>query len=147
MACLLQLGRLDETGYLDEGAVTLAEGVTFTQEDVRQVQLAKSAIRSGIETLLHTQGLTYEQVDRFAIAGGFGSYVSLDSAAAIGLIPPPLAQQCHSLGNAALAGAAMLLCDRGLLVESERVADGAVSVELATDPYFMQQYMEQMLFG
>ena len=146
VACLLRQGRLDETGYLEEEQVTLAPGVTFTQEDVRQVQLAKSAIRSGIETLLHQHGLSYEQVDRFAIAGGFGSYVSLGSAAAMGLIPPALADRCHSIGNAALAGAAMLLCSRPLLADSVAVADGATSMELATNSYFIEQYMEQMMF-
>ena len=146
MACLLRQGRLDGTGYLEEEQVTLAPGVIFTQEDVRQVQLAKSAIRSGIETLLHQHGLSYEQVDRFAIAGGFGSYVSLGSAAAMGLIPPALADRCHSIGNAALAGAAMLLCSRPLLADSVAVADGATSMELATNSYFIEQYMEQMMF-
>lgn len=146
VACLLRQGRLDETGYLEEGQVTLAEGVTFTQEDVRQVQLAKSAIRSGIETLLHEHGLSYEQVDRFVIAGGFGSYMSLDSAAAMGLIPPALTDRCYSIGNAALAGAAMLLCGRSLLATSAAVADEAVSTELASNLYFVEQYMEQMMF-
>ena len=145
VACLLQTGRLDETGYLAEGEVVLAQGVTFTQEDVRQVQLAKSAIRSGIETLLHTGGIACEQVERFAVAGGFGSYVSLDSAAAIGLIPPALRQRCHSIGNAALTGAAMLLCDRRLMDTAADMARQATHAELAMDAYFADQYIEQMM--
>ena len=79
-------------------------------------------------------------------AGGFGSYLSVESAAAIGLIPPPLASRCKSIGNAALAGAAMLLRSTPLQAESEAMASQAKSVDLATSPLFVEQYMEQMLF-
>ena len=148
LAGLLALGRLDETGLLDDGeeAWTLAPGVAFTQGDVRQVQLAKSAVRSGIETLMARAGLTAEDLAELAIAGGFGSYLSLDSAAAIGLIPPTLKPRCRVLGNAALAGASMLLRSRPLLEESAALAKSAVTADLATDPIFMEQYVEQMMF-
>ena len=148
LAGLLALGRLDETGLLDDGeeAWTLAPGVAFTQGDVRQVQLAKSAVRSGIETLMARAGLTAEDLAELAIAGGFGSYLSLDSAAAIGLIPPALKPRCRVLGNAALAGASMLLRSRPLLEESAALAKSAVTADLATDPIFMEQYVEQMMF-
>lgn len=148
LAGLLALGRLDETGLLDDGeeAWTLAPGVVFTQGDVRQVQLAKSAVRSGIETLMARAGLTAEDLAELAIAGGFGSYLSLDSAAAIGLIPPTLKPRCRVLGNAALAGASMLLRSRPLLEESAALAKSAVTADLATDPIFMEQYVEQMMF-
>ena len=114
--------------------------------DVRQVQLAKSAVRAGMETLIHQMGLTKEDISRLAIAGGFGSYLSLDSAAAIGLLPPELAPRCDVLGNAALSGAAMLLRSRPLQEDSLHMADGAETVDLATNPFFMDQYIEQMMF-
>lgn len=148
LAGLLALDRLDETGLLDDGAEAwpLALGVALTQWDVRQVQLAKSAVRSGIETLMARAGLKAEDVTELAIAGGFGSYLSLDSAAAIGLIPPTLKPRCRVLGNAALAGAAMLLRSRPLLEESAALARSAVTADLATDPIFVEQYMERMMF-
>lgn len=148
LAGLLELGRLDETGLLNEGddAWPLAPGVAITQGDIRQVQLAKSAVRAGIETLLARASLTPDALAELAIAGGFGSYLSLDSAAAIGLIPPELKPRCRVLGNAALAGAAMLLRSRPLVDESAALADAAVTAELATDPIFMEQYVEQMMF-
>ena len=148
LACLLKLELLDETGLLadDEDEFPLAKGVAFTQMDVRQVQLAKSAVRAGMETLIHQMGLTKEDIARLAIAGGFGSYLSLDSAAAIGLLPPELAPRCDVLGNAALSGAAMLLRSRPLQEESLHMADGAETVDLATNPFFMDQYIEQMMF-
>ena len=147
-ACLLMLGKLDETGLLagDADQWPLAQGVAFTQLDVRQVQLAKSAVRAGMETLLHRAGLLAADVARLAIAGGFGSYLSLDSAATIGLLPPELVSRCDVLGTAALSGAAMLLRSRPLQEESRRMADSAAAVELATDPFFAEQYIQQMLF-
>lgn len=148
LACLLKLGKMDETGLLadDEDQWPLAEGVAFTQMDVRQVQLGKSAVRAGMETLLHEAGLPATDVARLAIAGGFGSYLSLDSAAAIGLLPPELTSRCDVLGNAALSGAAMLLRSLPLQEESCRMADRAVTVNLATNPFFMDQYIQQMMF-
>ena len=148
LACLLQLDVLDETGYLDAdgGVWPLSGEVCFTQRDVRQVQLAKSAVRAGIESLLHQEKLNYDAVVELAIAGGFGSYLRLESAAAIGLIPPELTPRCRVLGNAALAGAVMLLHDRALHASSAAMADAAQTVELSTDPFFMNQYVMQMMF-
>lgn len=148
LACLLELGALDESGYLDteEDAWPLAAGVALTQKDIRQVQLAKSAVRAGMEALLHHARLNVDEVEKLDVAGGFGSFLRLKSAAAIGLIPPVLAPRCRVLGNAALAGAAMLLHDGSLLSSSAAMADAAETVELSTDPYFMEQYVANMMF-
>ena len=148
LACLLDMDILDETGLLDDGEEEwpLTENVAFTQADVRQVQLAKSAVRSGIETLLHEAHLDCEDVAEMAVAGGFGSFLDLHSAAAIGLIPPDLEETCTAIGNAALSGAAMLLWDRGLWDESVRLADAAKTVDLAGSRFFMDQYVENMMF-
>ncbi len=148
LACLLQSDRLDETGCLADGAdaVLLTEAVSFTQQDIRQVQLAKSAVRAGMETLLHHAGLTPDKLPQLAIAGGFGSYLSLDSAAVIGLIPEVLASRSQVLGNAALSGAAMILQSRGLQGACEALASSAKTVDLSTDPVFMDNYIEYMMF-
>ena len=148
LACLLELEILDETGLLDDGEEQwdLTETVAFTQADVRQVQLAKSAVRSGIETLLHQAGVRKQQIKRLAVAGGFGSFLDLHSAAAIGLIPPDLEDSCTTIGNAALDGAAMLLWDRDLWEESRQLADAAKTVDLAGSRFFMDQYVENMMF-
>lgn len=147
LAGLLQLRKLDETGFLEDGEdCALTPQVSFTQKDVRQVQLAKSAIRAGMETLLSHASLTPEAVSSLAIAGGFGSYLSLDSAAAIGLIPPVLSSRALVLGNAALSGAAMVLQRRSFREECQALAQSAQTVELSTDPVFMDLYIEHMLF-
>ena len=148
VAALLAVDALDETGCFTgkEDEYPLAERVRFTQQDVRQIQLAKSAIRAGTETLLHRSGVRPEELAQAAVAGGFGSYVDLGSAAAIGLVPEELVGRCRVLGNAALAGAAMLLRRGALAGESEALARRAKTLDLAADPFFMEQYVEQMLF-
>ena len=144
----MKLDILDETGLLadDEDEFPLAKGVAFTQMDVRQVQLAKSAVRAGMETLIHQVGLT---------KGDITGWPSPEALAAICLwtVPPPSAfcrrswhPRCDVLGNAALSGAAMLLRSRPLQEESFLLADRAETVDLATNPFFMDQYIEQMMF-
>lgn len=146
LSCALQMGYMDETGFLKNGDICLGKRVSFQQNDVRQVQLAKGAVRSGMETLLYQHHIAHEDIKHFYIAGGFGSYLSLESAAEIGLIPRALIPKSACIGNAALSGAAMLLRGIQLQEESVRLADQAVSVELSTSTYFAEQYMEQMLF-
>ncbi len=162
VAVLLQVGVLDETGLLaeedhdylhlicewDDQPAFRFEGadVLLTQKDIRAVQLAKSAIRAGMETLLHENGLTPEDLSTLYIAGGFGSFIDVESAAAIGLIPKALAGKVKVLGNAAGSGASMLLQNADLPEQSTRLADGAQTVDLSTNPFFMDQYVSGMMF-
>lgn len=147
-AALLEVDAMDETGFLtdDEDEYQLAEGVFFTQKDIRQIQLAKSAIRAGLETLLYRAGVKKESISQLAVAGGFGSFMDLGSAAAIGLLPPETVKHCRVLGNAALSGASMILRNFALAADSEKLARSASTADLASDPYFMDQYVEQMMF-
>ncbi len=145
VACLLTAELLDESGYLEDDPTLIAPSVTFTQEDVRAVQLAKSAIHAGIRTLLHTAGLSSEQVETLAIAGGFGSYLDTANACKIGLLPSEMRSAIRVVGNAALAGASMVLLNRNLRAVCESYAKGEV-VELSTNPVFVDEYMERMLF-
>ncbi|MGI6261917.1 MAG: ASKHA domain-containing protein [Acutalibacteraceae bacterium] len=156
LAVLLQNGMLDESGLLDDrfnqqpgstAAFALAPGVQITQKDIRMVQLAKSAVCAGMKTLLRKSGITAGQVRRLQIAGGFGSYLNLDSAAAIGLFPPQLQNRAFILGNAALSGAVMLLLNREFVAQTDTLAQNAVTVDLSTDPIFLEEYTENMLFG
>lgn len=147
-AALLRLGVIDETGYLtdDEDEYRLAKGVFFTQKDIRQIQLAKSAIRAGLETLLHRAGVKKGALSQLAVAGGFGSFMDLGSAAAIGLLPSESVKYCRVLGNAALSGASMILRSFPLAETCDALARSASTADLSSDPYFMEQYVEQMMF-
>ena len=148
LACLMELEVLDETGYLelDDDEVHLASDVYLTQADVRQIQLAKSAIRAGIESITHAAGISMDEIDSFVVAGGFGNYIDLTSAARIGLFPEKLTHCCSVVGNAALTGAAEILCSHAKKAESTRLSSMAQTMELATDPYFMDAFIEYMSF-
>ncbi len=160
-AVLLTTGLMDETGYIDEEnetfpdllteyddetAVKLTDAVCITQRDVRQLQLAKAAICGGIDTLLQTAGITTDDIDVFYIAGGFGRYIDTASAAAIGLFPKELALRAKAVGNAAGAGACMLLLNHTLKENSDTLAQYAEVVDLSTSAIFMKQYIERMHF-
>ena len=146
VAALLDTELLDETGYLEDDPVEIAEPVTVIQEDIRAVQLAKSAIHAGMRTLIHTARLDCGDVATLYIAGGFGSYLDVTNAGKIGLLPEELTDRVTVLGNAALTGAAMLLLCEDLRAVCERLAKDTRVVELATNPVFVSEYMERMMF-
>ena len=144
VAALLETEELDETGYMEEDADI--GGCILTRTDIRQVQLAKAAIRAGLETLLHEAGVSYDEIDEVALAGGFGSYLHPDTCAAIGLIPRELVGKIRVLGNAAGSGAAMMLLSGAERAVSEQIAQRAQVIDLSTNATFMQRYVEEMYF-
>ena len=146
VAALLDTEALDETGYLEDDPAVISEPVTVTQEDIRAVQLAKSAIHAGMRTLIHTAKLDCDGVSTLCIAGGFGSYLDVKNAGKIGLLPEELTDRVTVLGNAALTGAAMLLLRADLRPVCEDLAKETRIVELATHPVFVSEYMERMMF-
>lgn len=148
LACLLDMELLDETGLLGGGTRShiLTDSVSVTQEDIRQIQLAKSAVRAGIETLLQQADITPDQLCQLSIAGGFGSYLDLKNAGKIGLLPEALIHTGRVLGNAALAGAAILLGNTKRITESCALADSAETAELSNNPIFVNKYVEYMMF-
>ncbi len=146
LACLLELNILDESGFLEDDPAIIAPPVSLTQRDVRMVQLAKSAVSAGIRTLMHRAGVTCREIEELVVAGGFGSYLNVESAGKIGLLPMELVPKVKVLGNGALSGAAMLLLDRDMRGCSESLAARAETADLSADEYFMEAYTEGMLF-
>ncbi|MEG2098237.1 MAG: ASKHA domain-containing protein, partial [Pseudoflavonifractor sp.] len=150
VAACLALGYFTPAGRVQKqlgGSIPFpGSSVTLTQKDIRQVQLAKGAIRAGIDTMLHHCDLTYEALDRVILCGGFGSYLSPGSAEAIGMLPPGAADKVQVIGNAAGSGAAALLLDRSAAAEAEEIARKALCIELSADKYFMQQFIAQLNF-
>lgn len=146
VAALLETEQLDETGCLDDDEAVISAPVVLTQEDIRMVQLAKSAIHAGLRTLLHYAGLDCDDISQLCVAGGFGSYLDIKNAGRIGLIPEELVPKVKILGNAALTGAAMLLLDKDLREASEKTVVNASVVTLSSNPVFTEEYMERMFF-
>lgn len=146
LAVMRELEAMDETGYMEEDFSLGSADLCITQKDVRQIQLAKSAVCAGILTLMEQASLSPDAVARFSVAGGFGSAMNCDSAAAIGLFPAALRDKTDFIGNGALGGAAMLLMNRDLRADSERLAGEAVELSLSASPVFMERYIDCMSF-
>lgn len=146
VATFLNMGLIDESGALEGDRLTLTDGVSLCQADIRSVQLAKAAISAGIEALLGSARFSPQQVSALYLAGGFGSKINVKSAAAIGLLPFELAERTQVLGNAALAGAQMLLRDPEKIRKAERIAASARHVDLGGNPRFGELFIENMGF-
>lgn len=140
----LALGQIDETGAMDE-EMDLG-GIKLLPEDVRALQLAKAAIAAGIETLLDQAGVSVEAITECVIAGGFGSHLHPESAAAIGLLPTELVSRIRTIGNGSLDGAAQTLLDVHKRTALRRIKQIARHVSLGGNPKFNQLYIEKMMF-
>ncbi|MBQ7519679.1 MAG: DUF4445 domain-containing protein, partial [Clostridia bacterium] len=146
VAAALFLGAVDETGAMDGDFFELAENVRLKPVDIRAVQLAKAAVAAGIDTLLDEAGIRAEDVSAFLIAGGFGSHLDVENAAAIGLFPKALASKAQVLGNAALSGAGRLLLNVNERERAREIVRLAKHVDLGGNPAFNQHYMDRMMF-
>jgi uncharacterized 2Fe-2S/4Fe-4S cluster protein (DUF4445 family) len=139
----------DEREFVLVGQADNADGptITITQRDVRELQLAKGAIRTGIQALLEANALSNQDIDRVIIAGAFGSYIDVSSAIAIGMLPSlPLDRFCQ-VGNAAGTGARMALVSRAQRTEAARIAMCVRYIELASVPNFQDLFARSMFLG
>ncbi|MCS7304642.1 MAG: ASKHA domain-containing protein [Thermoguttaceae bacterium] len=121
--------------------------ILLTQRDVRQLQLAAGAIRTGIQMLLRRAGLQVRDLEAVWVAGAFGTYIRRRNAQRIGLLPPELpAERIRFLGNTALAGARLLVLSRQAQTEASRLARSAQHIDLAAEPDFAALFAEAMCF-
>ena len=145
VACMLDEEILDESGFLEDEPFEIKAPVTLTQKDIRMLQLAKSAICAGLRTLIQGATLVPADVSTLSIAGGFGSYLNTANAAKIGLLPKELAQNATAVGNAALAGASMLLLKVQLGQQAADLALSATVLDLSTSATFSDFYISGMM--
>lgn len=122
------------------------EAIVLTQRDIREFQLAKGAIAAGIAILMERRGVGIDDIEEVLLAGAFGTYLRRESALAVGLIPPVPASRVRAVGNAALAGAELMLISRKARRDAERISRMADYVELGTRPEFMDRFTESMFF-
>lgn len=147
VACMLELELLDESGYLEDEPFALCSPVTLTAKDIRMLQLAKSAICAGLLTLMREQRITDTEVSVLYVAGGFGNYLNKLSASRIGLLPRRLATRSVTVGNAALAGASVLLLSTPMRATAKKLAEQAVTLDLASSKSFADSFMSGMHFS
>lgn len=147
VACLLDLGVIDESGCLEGKSYTIpGTSVCLTQSDVREVQLAKAAIRAGIELMCSHLGTVPEQIQTVLLAGAFGNYLNPRSACRIGMIPPCLLERIQPIGNAAGAGARLCALSQAEFAYSQRLARQTEFLELASKPDFQDRFVDALEF-
>ena len=146
VAVLLDAEILDESGYLEGKEFTLCENVTLTQKDIREVQLAKAAIRAGIRLLAENLGAEMEDIQKVCLAGAFGNYMDPKSACRIGMIPPVLLDKITPIGNAAGEGAKLCALSREEFAYSQKLAKETEFLELASLPNFQDCYVDALEF-
>jgi uncharacterized 2Fe-2S/4Fe-4S cluster protein (DUF4445 family)/DNA-binding response OmpR family regulator len=120
--------------------------IVLTQKDIRELQLAKAAIASGIKILLKTMGAGIEDIDDVYLAGALGNYVHPLSAMRIGLLPRVNPEKIISLGNAALTGANMILLSKRYWERSAEIAADLEHLELSGHADFFDSFIEEMNF-
>jgi uncharacterized 2Fe-2S/4Fe-4S cluster protein (DUF4445 family) len=126
---------------------TSEPGVVLTQRDVREVQLAKAAIRAGIRILLDKLAMTDSDLDRVLLAGAFGNYIRPASAVRIGLLPNVPLDRIRSVGNAAAAGAQMLLISDECRDRAARLARRIQYLEIAHEEGFAERFADAMFLS
>lgn len=122
------------------------EDITLNQSDIRQLQLAKGAICSGVMLLQHVLGLSNEDLDAVYLCGGFGNYINIESAVGIRLLPSVAAERITYFGNAAGMGAQMALLSETERQRANQLARGIEHISLATHPAFQDVFVTAMEF-
>jgi len=158
VAALRLSGLLDADGRLllkkpiserqDQRCLPIDEtsGIVLTQSDIRQVQLAKGAVLSGVETLLSRTGCATEDVEEVLVAGGFGMHASEQSLLEVGLLPRQFAGKIRYLGNSALEGAKLCLLSAAMRQRAECLAKEIIYIDLAMDLDYQQRFISAMNF-
>jgi len=166
IAQLHKLGIIDHRGKINNHSRTRGEGkdteyvvvykdehgsgateVTLTQKDIEQIQLAKGAIRTGINVLLNNNNLTENDLEQIIIAGAFGTYLDITSAIEIGMLPDIPLERFRQVGNGAGMGAKLALISGKKRVEAGVLASQIKYIELAGDSSFMKIFAKAMYFG
>ncbi len=162
---MLESGALDQRGALNKqdshvrmqdrhteyllapaGQTGHGRDIVVTRKDVNEIQLAKGAIRAGIEILVHEAGLQPEDVQDWVIAGAFGTFLDLGSAQRVGMFPSVPLERFSQVGNAAGVGAKEMLLSCRKRWEATQIVSHVQYVELTIYPEFTQRFIEAMYF-
>jgi uncharacterized 2Fe-2S/4Fe-4S cluster protein (DUF4445 family) len=147
VAYLLVNDLIDETGLLKEIFVISPENnIQIIQQDIREIQLAKSAIYSGIKILMNMAGLSFSDIDALYLAGGFGNYINIRSAIQIGLLPYELMDKTYPVGNSAGIGALQYLKSGDFEYKIDSILKNTQYIELSNVEEFTMEFALNMNF-
>lgn len=167
VAVMLNTGLLDETGliaeqdeagdfasYIDEDEdgnsvfmLDKEKNIYICARDIREIQLAKAAVCAGADTLLHNAGICADDLSRVIIAGGFGSHLRAESLCRIGMLPISDSKKIEFIGNAAGMGAVAVLMGKEPREAVKNVCAKSEYTELSGSEYFMEKYIDEMMFS
>lgn len=142
-------GLMDEEYFEDGFPLAKTEDgrtIVFTSKDVREIQLAKAAIRAGAETLILRYGVKKEQIARVYLAGGFGYKLDKNKAIAIGMLPEEFGGRIETVGNSSLSGAAAYLKKEDGETHIKQLIETSAEINLSADKEFNEFYMDYMMF-
>ena len=144
----IRIGEYDQPEYVVAWAKDSGRGkdVVITQADIANMLRAKGAIYSAAQVLLRSLGLSFEDVQRVLVAGGFGTSLNLESAVTIGLLPDLPRERMQFVGNASITGAGLAAISREKYDEAAEVAQSMTYFELSTDPHFMGELVSACFF-
>jgi len=146
IAIFLERGELSPGGAIQnrEKRLRVARNISLTQEDVRQVQLACAAIKTGIRLMLRRNGLKEADLGGVCIAGAFGNYLNIRNSMRIGLLPSLEEKKIVFVGNSSLAGARQLLISLKERERAESLIQKARYRALASDPLFQDHFVKAL---
>ncbi len=146
--------------FLDQGTITsngaikgknktipITKNISLTQKDIREIQLAVAAIKSGTQMMLELHALKKDELDGIFIAGAFGNYLNIQNAMTLGLLPPIDPKKIVFIGNSSLAGAKALLLSEGARQKTEALARKIRYVSLASHSKFQDRFIAALDFG
>lgn len=122
------------------------KNVTISQQDIRQVQLAKGAILAGVQSMLSHADVTMEQVEQVYIAGTFGKHIPQHIFTELGILPKEAEGKICYVGNGALRAAQQVLCDESILRTIENLGKKMEYLDLAIREDYMQKFMDSLSF-
>ena len=148
VAYMLGAGLIDETGLLKEPfVISPVNKIQIIQQDIREIQLAKSAIYSGVKVLLERAGVSFGDIEALFLAGGFGNYINVRSATLIGLLPYELKDKIYTVGNSAGIGALQYLKNVDFEGITNSVLERVKYIELSYEDEFTTEFAMNMNFS
>ncbi len=144
IGCLLDEEILDETGYMDED-FAICESVSVTKKDIREFQVGKSAIASGVKVLLMESGISEDEIENVYIAGGMGFYLNPKAIVKVGLLSETLASKITAVGNSAGSGAKACLFESANLEKCDKICEITKIVDLGGSTAFNNEFAMNMM--
>ena len=142
IAELLKKGVIDNTGYMECENFFLSDNVYLNKKDIRQYQLAKSAVYSGIACLLKAAEISFEDIEKLYVSGGFSAKINIENAISTGLLPKELKEKCISINNSSLLGTVKYICEQNDLSHITAIAE---YIDLSENSDFSHKFIENMM--